>query len=359
MEENTVNTANKIKVLICDDSATFRKILTMELSRDENIEIIGAVTDPYMARDKIIENKPDVLLLDIEMPRMDGVTFLGKLMKSYPIRVIVVSSFAESGSSIATKAIEYGALEVLYKPDSMYSAGDMFEQLIEKIKTVMEVSEDSLQALSERVASIQKKPLFTSVTQTANKVIAIGASTGGTEALRQVLERMPVNTPPIVIVQHMPQYFTKIFAEHLDSVCQIKVKEADDMEILSHGKALIAPGDRHMEVVRSGSVYHAKVFDDPPVFHQRPSVEKLFLSVAKYVGRNAVGVILTGMGKDGASAMVEMKKEGAYTIAQDEKSSVVFGMPREAIELGGVIKIVPLSQMSETIIEATESSLNE
>jgi len=188
--------------------------------------------------------------------------------------------------------------------------------------------------------------------KTTNKIIAMGASTGGTEALREVLERMPPNVPPIVIVQHMPQYFTKTFAERLDQTCKIKVKEADDMEILAPGKAIIAPGNRHMEVVRSGAVYYAKLTDGPLVFHQRPAVENLFLSVAKYVGKNAVGVIMTGMGKDGASGMLEMKREGAYTIAQDEKSCVVFGMPKEAIDLGAVAKIAPLSKIPEAIVSA-------
>lgn len=343
----------KIKVLICDDSAMVRKILTTELSKDREIEVIGAVPDPYMARDKIVESKPDVLLLDVEMPRMDGVTFLQKLMKHYPIRVIIVSSLAESGSEVAMRAMEYGALEVMCKPGSMYSVGDMSEQLIEKIKAVSLVPEERLRVMSERAASAAKSiPISSSMIKTTNKIIAMGASTGGTEALREVLERLPANSPPILIVQHMPQYFTKTFAERLDRICQIKVKEADDMEIVAPGKALIAPGNRHMQVMRSGAVYYVKLYDGPLVFHQRPAVENLFLSVAKYVGKNAVGVILTGMGKDGAAGMLEMKKEGAYTIAQDEKSCVVFGMPKEAIELGGVTKIVSLNRIPEAIMEA-------
>ena len=345
----------KIRVLICDDSAMVRKILTTELSKDKDIEVMGAVTDPYMARDKIIEDKPDVLLLDVEMPRMDGVTFLQRLMKHYPLRVIIVSSLAESGSEVAMRAMEYGALEVMCKPGSMYSVGDMSEQLIEKIKAVMQVPDYRLTTLSERAAvAMQKAPVSSSMIRTTNKIIAIGASTGGTEALREVLQRLPINTPPILIVQHMPQYFTKTFAERLDKLCQIKVKEADDMEILAPGKALIAPGNRHMQVMRSGAVYYAKLYDGPLVHHQRPAVENLFSSVAKFVGKNAVGVILTGMGKDGAAGMLEMKKEGAYNIAQDEKSCVVFGMPKEAIDIGGVTKVVPLGRIPEAIIEAIE-----
>ena len=343
----------KIKVLICDDSAMVRKILTTELSKDRDIEIIGAVPDPYVARDRIVAEKPDVLLLDVEMPRMDGITFLQKLMKHYPIRVIIVSSLAEKGSEVAMKAIEYGALEVMCKPGSMYSVGDMGEQLIDRIKAVACVSEERLKMLSDRSASaVKSAPVTLSMLKTTNKIIAMGASTGGTEALASVLERMPSNIPPIVIVQHMPQHFTKTFAERLDNSCKIKVKEADDMEILAPGKALIAPGNKHMQVIRSGAVYYAKLSDGPLVFHQRPAVENLFLSVAQYVGKNAVGVIMTGMGKDGAGGMLEMKKEGAYTIAQDEKSCVVFGMPKEAIDLGAVNKISPLGRIPEEIIAA-------
>lgn len=354
----------KIKVLICDDSAMVRKILQMELSKDKDIEIVGAVPDPYIARDKIVEVKPDVLLLDVEMPRMDGVTFLRKLMKHYPIRVIIVSSLAEAGSEVAMKAVEYGALEVMCKPGSMYSVGDMSEQLIYKIKAVAAVPDYKLKMIADNAAvnstkAAQAKTDPTahqslSMLKTTNKIIAMGASTGGTEALREVLSALPANTPPIVIVQHMPQYFTKTFAERLDTLCAIKVKEASDMEILAPGKALIAPGNKHMEVVRSGAVYYAKLLDGPLVFHQRPAVENLFFSVAKYVGKNAIGVILTGMGRDGAAGMLEMKKEGAHTIAQDEKSCVVFGMPKEAIDIGAVNQILSLKDIPSAIVKAVK-----
>jgi len=353
----------KIKVLICDDSAMVRKILQTELSKDKDIEIIGAVPDPYVARDRIIQEKPDVLLLDVEMPRMDGVTFLQRLMKHYPVRVIIVSSLAEAGSEVAMKAVEYGALEVMCKPGSMYSVGDMSEQLIYKIKAVAAIPEYKLKMIAENAAANMAKAAtqgiaktnqtaVRSMIKTTNKIIAMGASTGGTEALREVLTALPANIPPIVIVQHMPQYFTKTFADRLDSLCAIKVKEAGDMEILAPGKALIAPGNKHLQVVRSGAVYYAKLFDGPLVHHQRPAVENLFFSVSEYVGKNAVGVILTGMGKDGAAGMLEMKKAGAHTIAQDEKSSVVFGMPKEAIDIGAVNQIVPLKDISNAIIKA-------
>ena len=343
----------KIKVLICDDSAMVRKILQTELSKDKDIEIIGAVPDPYIARDKIVAEKPDVLLLDVEMPRMDGVTFLQRLMKHYPIRVIIVSSLAEAGSEVALKAVEYGALEVMCKPESMYSVGDMSEQLIYKIKAVAAVPEYKLRMIAENAAASAAKARSTqALIKTTNKIIAIGASTGGTEALREVLTAMPPNIPPIVIVQHMPQYFTKTFAERLDSLCAIKVKEASDKEILAPGKALIAPGNKHLYVMRSGAVYYAQLADGPFVHHQRPAVENLFLSVAEYAGKNAVGVIMTGMGKDGAAGMLEMKKQGAHTIAQDEKSCVVFGMPKEAIDIGAVSQVVSLRDIPGAIIKA-------
>ena len=347
----------KIKVLICDDSAMVRKILQTELSKDKDIEVIAAVPDPYVARDKIVAEKPDVLLLDVEMPRMDGVTFLQRLMKHYPIRVIIVSSLAEAGSEVAMRAVEYGALEVMCKPGSMYSVGDMSEQLIYKIKAVAAVPEYKLNMVAKSAAASAAKAQPTqALIKTTNKIIAMGASTGGTEALREVLTAMPPNIPPIVIVQHMPQYFTKTFAERLDSLCTIKVKEASDKEILAPGKALIAPGNMHLYVVRSGAVYYAKLADGPFVYHQRPAVENLFLSVAEFAGKNAVGVIMTGMGKDGAAGMLEMKKQGAHTIAQDEKSCVVFGMPKEAIDMGAVNQVVPLRDIPGAIIKAVSDT---
>lgn len=341
----------KIKVLVVDDSALVRKMLSAELSKSDEINVIGTAPDPYIARSKIIKLNPDVILLDIEMPRMDGLTFLRKLMKYYPVRVIIISSLAEKGSEVAFKALEYGALEVVAKPGMSYSVKDMIEQLKDKIIGVSKIPDWKLgikEINKERI--IPNEPKKSSLIKTTNKVIAIGASTGGTEALSEILEKMPATIPPIIIVQHMPQYFTKSFAQRLNDICSIEVKEAEDREILSPGKALIAPGNMHMELRRSGAVYYITLHQGPMIYHQRPSVDILFNSVAKYAGKNAVGVILTGMGKDGASGLLHMKNEGAYTIAQDEKSCVVFGMPKEAIEIGAVSKVVSLNYIVDKIV---------
>lgn len=346
---------NKIKVLVVDDSAMVRKMLSTEISKQRNMEVIGVAPDPYIARDMIVSLKPDVILLDIEMPRMDGLTFLRKLMKVYPCRVIIVSSLAEKNSEVALKAVEYGALGVIAKPAVAYSVRDMTEELIEKINQVAAVPDYKLKKLVHKKESAQVKPVESSaMIRTTNKIIAIGASTGGTEAIRAVLERLPTTVPPIVIVQHMPQHFTKSFADRLNELCAIRVKEAENMEILAPGKALIAPGNIHMELKRSGAVYYAKLVDGPRVFHQKPAVDNLFNSVAKIAGKNAVGIILTGMGRDGAAGMKAMHDAGAHTIAQDEKSCIVFGMPKEAIAAGGVDRIIPLKSIPEAIIHGVK-----
>lgn len=339
-----------IKVLIIDDSAMIRKIFAQELSKDPEIEVVGTAPDPIVGRDKIVYLKPDVITLDIEMPRMDGLTFLGKLMTHYPIPVVIVSSLAKKGGDVALKALELGAVEVISKPGSAYSVGDMSEQLIEKVKAAAKVRVFKKIDFSKPIDKSMVTSSAISV-KTTNKIIAIGASTGGTEALREVLTAMPPNSPPIVIVQHMPQNFTKAFADRLNTLCKIEVKEATDGEYLSIGKALIAPGNQHMEIRRSGANYYVALLDGPMVFHQRPAVEILFNSVAKFAGKNAVGAILTGMGKDGAQGLLNMKNAGASTIAQDEATSIVFGMPKEAIDIGAVQSIQPLQQITKTIIE--------
>lgn len=340
----------KIKVLIIDDSAMVRKIFSRELGKDATIEVVGTAPDPYIGRDKIVQLKPDVVILDIEMPRMDGLSFLQKLIKYHPIPVIIVSSLAKEGCEVALRALELGAAEVMAKPGPSYSVGDMSKQLIEKVKAVAEMKQLSFLKGSKS----QKPPMHSSrkaMIKTTNKIVAIGASTGGTEAIKEILVSLPVQMPPILIVQHMPQYFTKSFAERLNSICALRVKEAEDGELATPGKVLIAPGNKHMLLKRSGATYYVEVKKGPLVFHQRPSVEVLFNSVAKYAGPNAIGIILTGMGKDGAKGLLEMKNAGAYTVAQDEKSCVVYGMPKEAVVLGAVQKIQSLQMIPRTLMD--------
>jgi len=340
-----------IKVLIVDDSAVVRKVFSNELSRERGIKVIGTAPDPYVARDKIVKLKPDVVTLDIEMPRMDGITFLKKLMKYYPLPVIIVSSLTPKGGKMALEALASGALEVISKPSAAYSVGDMSIQLADKIRAVARVN------VKERLNSVNKsdpvKPVTLSraLTASTNKIIAIGASTGGTEAIKTVLTPMPPNSPGIVIVQHMPANFTTSFAERLDSLSQITVKEAADGDSVANGQALLAPGNFHMLLKRSGARYYVQVKKGPLVHHQRPAADVLFRSVANYAGANAVGIILTGMGSDGAAGLLEMKKAGARTVAQDEKSCVVFGMPKEAIKLGAADKVVNLGNITRTALE--------
>ena len=339
-----------IKVLIIDDSAMVRKIFTQELAKDPEIVVVGSAPDPFIGRDKIVELKPDVLILDIEMPRMDGLTFLEKLMTHQPRPVIIVSSLAKKGCDVALRALELGAAEVMSKPGESYSVGDMSEQLAEKIKAVAKIK--PLRLLSNVNFSTPSRNIQKSnaMIKTTNKIIAIGASTGGTEALKEVLTALPGNMPPIVIVQHMPQYFTKSFADRLNTLCSLEVKEAENGDLATPGKVLIAPGNKHMVLKRSGASYYVEIKDGPLVHHQRPAVEVLFQSVAKYAGSNSIGVILTGMGKDGAKGLLEMRNNGAYTIAQDEASCIVFGMPKEAIAMGGVMKIESLKKIPQVLV---------
>ncbi len=337
----------KIRVLIVDDSAIVRKIFTEELSKYPDIEVIGAAPDPFVARDKIVTLKPDVITLDVEMPRMDGITFLRKLMKYYPLPTIIVSSLTHKGGKLTLEALDIGAVDVIAKPGGSYSVGDMSAQLAEKIRVASRVDVARKQ---EGVTGRGEAEPIRSLAQTTNKVIAIGASTGGTEALKNVLTRMPANSPGIVVVQHMPAHFTTAFAERLNGICQMKVKEAEDNDSVTPGTVLIAPGNYHMIFRRSGARYYVEIKTGPMVHHQRPAVDILFKSTAKYAGANAIGVILTGMGADGAEGLLEMKQAGAGTIAQDEKSCVVFGMPKEAIKLGAADRIVPLDQIAQEII---------
>ena len=336
-----------IRVLVVDDSAVVRKMFVDSLANEKDIEVVGTAPDPYVARDKIVKLNPDVITLDIEMPRMDGLTFLRKLMRHKPLPVIIVSSLTPKGSTTALEAMEYGAVEVLSKPGSAYSLGEMSMQLADKIRA-------AAKAGVKQVApgAILKTPRrkISALSETTNKIIAIGASTGGTEALKNVLMRFPPNAPGTVIVQHMPANFTTAFANRLNDLCQIKVKEAQDGDSVVPGLALLAPGNYHLILKRSGARYYVNVRTGPMVHHQRPAVDILFESVAKVAGRNAVGIILTGMGADGAKGMLSMKTAGARNVAQNEETCVVFGMPNEAIKLGGVDKVVPLQNIADTAL---------
>lgn len=343
--------SNMIKVLIVDDSAVVRKILSEELSRYSDIEIIGTAVDPFVARDKIVKLQPDVVTLDLEMPRMDGLSFLSKLMKYYPLPVVVLSSLTPKNSEMALKALELGAIEVLGKPGSAYSTQNISQSLVRAIRAAATARIRRMPQQPETVTFSDSTVLLT---QTTQKIIAIGASTGGTKAIEVVLSGMPVSSPGTLIVQHMPENFTSSFAKRLNDLCQMEVREARDNDPVVPGVALIAPGNHHMLLSRSGGNYLVRIKDGPMVHYQRPSVDVLFQSVASSAGENAVGVILTGMGADGAKGLLAMKKRGAYTLAQNEESCVVFGMPKEAIKMGAADKIVTLSEVSRSIIMALQ-----
>ena len=337
-----------IKVLIVDDSAIVRKIFTEELSKAPDITVVGSAPDPYVARDKILELKPDVITLDIEMPRMDGITFLKKLMAHHPLPIIIVSSLTPKGSTMALEALDSGAVEVLAKPGGSFSVGEMGAQLADKIRAASKARVMKRQSDTTSCTATMRGG---AITQTTNKVIAIGSSTGGTEALKAILTQLPPNSPGIVIAQHMPANFTKAFADRLNGLCRIRIKEGEDNDSVVPGTCLIAPGNYHMLLRRSGARYYVEVKTGPMVHHQRPAVDVLFNSVAKYAGANAVGVVLTGMGADGADGIKTMKGAGAKTIAQDEASCVVFGMPKEAIKTGCVDKVLSLRNIPQGILD--------
>ncbi len=339
-----------IKVLVVDDSALVRKVITTELSRYRDIEVIGTAVDPYVAREKIVKLRPDVITLDLEMPRMDGLSFLAKLMKHFPMPVVVLSSLTPKNSQNALKALELGAVEVLCKPGAAYSTKDISKTLYQAIRSAAaaRINTDPIESKVPE-ASPQLNSLLA---KTTHKVIAIGASTGGTKAIEAVLRGLPATSPGIVIVQHMPENFTSSFAKRLNEVCQMTVREASDKDRVVPGTALLAPGNRHMLVYRQGGTYFVNIKNGPRVHYQRPAVDVLFRTVAKTAGQNAVGVLLTGMGADGAKGLLEMQQNGAKTIAQDEKSCIVFGMPKEAIKLGAADQIVPLTAISQEIIKA-------
>ena len=337
----------KTRVMIVDDSALMRQLLTEILSRDPEVEVIGSAMDPLAARDKILRLEPDVLTLDVEMPRMDGLTFLEKLMRARPMPVVMVSSLTEKGCQTTLRALELGAVDFVAKPKLDIKAGtlDLAAEIVAKVKSAAK-AKVRLQRhpLSVGVPPANASPVL--VFRTTHKIIAFGASTGGTEALREVLAGLPPDVPGIAIVQHMPERFTAAFAERLNTLCQLRVSEAKDGERILPGHAFIAPGNFQMEVVRSGAEYRLRVFQGERVNLHRPSVDVLFHSVARAAGRDAVGVILTGMGADGAAGLLAMRQAGARTVAQDEASSIVFGMPREAILRGGAEEVLGLSRIA-------------
>ncbi len=339
-----------IRVLVVDDSAIVRKVLTEELSKYEDIQVVGSAIDPYIARDKIVALRPDVVTLDIEMPRMNGLAFLEKLMQYYPLPVVIVSSLTPKNSETAIRALALGAVEVICKPDSQYSVPDVAQDLARAIRSAAAARMPRYQKVPESPATNLSPPSLQ--LQTTHRVIAIGASTGGTRAIETLLTQLPADIPGIVIVQHMPEYFTHAFAQRLNQICPMQVREARDRDQVVPGIALIAPGNRHLILQQSGALYMVRVKEGPPVHHQRPSVDVLFYSVARSAGRNAIGVILTGMGMDGAKGLLAMRESGAQTLAQDEESCIVFGMPKEAIKLGAVDAVVPLSRMAQAILEA-------
>ncbi len=348
----------KIKVLIVDDSAVVRQTLENLLLSDPEIEVMATASDPFVAAEKISRRVPDVITLDIEMPRMDGLTFLQKLMSQHPIPVVICSSLSEAGSETALRAIELGAVDIITKP-KMGTKAFLEESRIRICDAVKAAAQARLEPLKTQTLQVTPKlnadavlaPLSSkAMVQTTEKVVMVGASTGGTEALRVFLEAFPADTPGIVVVQHMPEHFTRAFAGRLDGICQVSVKEAENGDAVLRGHVLIAPGNRHTLLKRSGARYYVEVRDGPLVSRHRPSVDVLFRSAARYAGKNAIGVIMTGMGDDGAKGMKEMFDHGAFTLAQDEKTCVVFGMPKEAIKLGGVSRVLPLENLAQAVL---------
>jgi two-component system chemotaxis response regulator CheB len=349
----------KIRVLIVDDSAVVRQALTQILESDPHIEVMATAPDPFVAADKIRCEVPDVITLDVEMPRMDGISFLELLMSQHPIPVVMCSSLTEKGAATALRALDCGALEIIQKPrlgvkqfleesrtlicDAVRAASIARPKRKTMLKVQPKLSADAIMA---------KPPASQAMLRTTERVVAVGASTGGTEALRLFLEAMPLDAPGIVVVQHMPEKFTQSFAQRLDQTCRINVKEAQDNDTVIPGRALIAPGNCHMLLKRSGARYYVEIKDGPLVSRHRPSVDVLFRSTARYAGANAVGVIMTGMGDDGAQGLLEMKTTGGHTIAQDEASCVVFGMPAEAIKRGAATKVLSLERIAGEVLRS-------
>ena len=349
-----------IRVLIVDDSAVVRSTLSAILTTDRGIEVMATACDPFVAAERMRVEVPDVIVLDVEMPRMDGITFLRKLMSQRPIPVVMCSSLTEKGAETTLKALEYGAVDVITKPrlgtdeflreSRDYLIATVKAAAVARVRRLVPIHTVEPKLTADAV--IARAPASEAMARTTEKVVLVGASTGGTEALRVLLEQLPLDTPGIVIVQHMPEKFTRAFATRLDSLCRISVKEAENNDTVLRGRALIAPGNYHLLLKRSGARYFVEVREGPLVSRHRPSVDVLFRSGARYAGKNAVGMILTGMGDDGAAGLLEMKQAGATTFAQDEKSCVVFGMPQEAIKRGAADRVLPLDAMAQAMLGA-------
>jgi two-component system chemotaxis response regulator CheB len=359
--------AGKIRTLIVDDSAAVRQTLSSILGSDPDIEVIGTASDPFVAARRIHDEVPDVITLDVEMPNMDGITFLRKLMSQRPIPVVMCSSLTEQGSETLMQALEAGAVDVILKPriDAAHYLQEAKVRICDAVKAAARARLKRMPGLARPpgtgVRAPAKKltadvmlapPAGQAMARTTETVICIGASTGGTESLRVLLEALPADSPPIMIVQHMPEKFTAAFARRLNGLCQVEVKEAADGDTALRGRVLIAPGDRHMLLQRSGARYYVAIKEGPLVSRHRPSVDVLFRSAARFAGANAVGIIMTGMGDDGARGLLEMKQAGAHTVAQDEATSVVFGMPKEAIARGAVDTILPLDDLADELLRS-------
>ncbi len=354
-----------IKVMIVDDSAVVRETMKEVLESDPAITVGATASDPILAAKKLQTFVPDVITLDIEMPRMDGLSFLKRLMAQHPIPVVICSSQATAGSGNALKALEYGAIDIVEKPKM--GTKHFLEESKTRICDVVKAAYASkVRRVSPTVAFREVEPKLSAdvilakpggnhVIETTERVIVVGASTGGTEALREFLEALPLDTPGVVIVQHMPEHFTAAFAKRLDGICRVTVKEAADNDTVIRGRALIAPGNKHCLLKRSGARYYVEIRDGPLVSRHRPSVDVLFRSAARYAGKNAIGVIMTGMGDDGARGMLELKDAGAYNVAQDEATCIVYGMPNEAAKRGAVDKILPLGDIAGHVLRAAQN----
>jgi two-component system chemotaxis response regulator CheB len=338
----------RVRVLVIDDSALMRQVLRQLLSSDPALEVVGVAPDPYVASEKIEALSPDVLTLDVEMPRMDGLAFLEKLMRARPMPVVMVSSLTEAGCDVTLRALELGAVDFVAKPrvDVRERIPEIAAELVDKVKAAALARVRRRDAVAASPSAARPRGMF----RTSDTVVAVGASTGGTEALRELLAALPADAPGFLVVQHMPERFTRAFAERLDKLCTVRVKEAEDGDRVLSGHVLIAPGNFHLRVVRDGTLVRARVSGDPPVNRHRPSVDVLFHAAAEALGPNALGVIMTGMGNDGAQGLLAMRHAGARTIAQDPDTCVVYGMPREAIALGAVDRVVPLARIAETVL---------